>query len=89
MKRMMLAALAALVGSVASAGENLLPDSFVNALCQRRNTGVSYLKAEGGMPEGILVTTDKALDPIYKIETSAAVPCAVICVKMRTGLIPS
>ena len=77
MKRMMLTALAALVGSVASAGENLLPDSFVNALCQRRNTGVSYLKAEGGMPEGILVTTDKALDPIYKIETSAAVPCAV------------
>ena len=35
---------------------------LVNALCQRRNTGVSYLKAEGGMPEGILVTTDKALD---------------------------
>ena len=67
MKRMMLTALAALVGSVASAGENLLPDSFVNALCQRRKTGVSYLKAEGGMPEGILVTTDKALDQIYKI----------------------
>ena len=70
-------AIAALIGSAALADGNLLPDSFVAELCQRQKTGVSYLKAEGGMPEGISVTTDKALDPVYKIETSAAVPCAV------------
>ena len=62
MKKMMLAVCAALVGTVVAAGENLLPDSFVNDLCQRPKSGVSYLKAENGMPEGILVTTDKALD---------------------------
>lgn len=62
MKKMMLAVLAALVGTVVAAGENLLPDSFVNDLCQRPKSGVSYLKVENGMPEGILVTTDKALD---------------------------
>ena len=77
MRKATTAAIAALIGSAALAAGNLLPDSFVADLCQRQKTGVSYLKAEGGMPEGISVTTDKALDPVYKIETSAAVPCAV------------
>ena len=70
-------AFAALIGSAALAAGNLLPDSFVKELCQRPKTGVTYLKAEGGMPEGILVTTDKAVEPFHRIETSAAVPCEV------------
>ena len=68
---------AALSGAAALAGENLLPETFVNDLCQRRGTGVTYLKAEGELPEGVLITTDRAHDPIYKNETSAAVPFAV------------
>ena len=77
MKRVIAAALAVCLGGVAGAGENLLPASFVSALCQRKDTGVTYLEAEDGMPDGVLVTTDKALDPVYSIETSAAVPGAV------------
>lgn len=77
MRKLLLAAFAAGIGMVASAGANLLPDSFINDLCQRRNTGVTYLKAENGMPEGILVTTDRAHDPIYRVETSASVPGGV------------
>ena len=61
----------------ANAGGNLLPDSFVADLCRRPDSGVSYLKAEDGMPDGVRVTTDRALDPIYRKETSAAVPGAV------------
>ena len=77
MKKLTVAVLSAFTGFAVLAAENLLPDSFIKELCQRQKTGVTYLKAEGGMPEGISVTTDKALDPVYKIETSAAVPCAV------------
>ena len=77
MKKLTAAVLSAITGFAVLAAENLLPDSFVKDLCQRQKTGVTYLKAEGGMPEGILVTTDRAVDPFYKIETSAAVPCEV------------
>ena len=66
-----------LLGRSVLADGGLLPGSFVSDLCQKPRTGVTYLKPEGAMPEGVLVTTDKALDPIYRIETSAAVPCAV------------
>ena len=77
MKKIMVAVLFAFTGFAVLAAENLLPDSFIKELCQRQKTGVSYLKAEGDMPEGILVTTDKAVEPFYKIETAAAVPCEV------------
>lgn len=77
MKKLTVAVLSAFTGFAVLAAENLLPDSFIKELCQRQKTGVSYLKAEGDMPEGILVTTDKAVEPFYKIETSAAVPCEV------------
>ena len=77
MKKLTVAVLSAFTGFAVLAAENLLPGSFINDLCQRQKTGVSYLKAEGDMPEGILVTTDKAVEPFYRIETSAAVPCAV------------
>ena len=77
MKKASLCALAAAVCLAANAAGNLLPASFVSDLCQKQGTGVTYLAADGDMPEGILVTTDKALDPVYSIETSAAVPGAV------------
>ena len=77
MKKSSLCALAAAVCLAANAAGNLLPASFVSDLCQKQGTGVTYLAADGDMPEGILVTTDKALDPVYSIETSAAVPGAV------------
>ena len=77
MKTILFGALAALVGTCALADGNLLPSGFVANLCTKQDTGVTYLAADGEMPEGILVTTDKALDPIYTIETSAAVPGAV------------
>ena len=67
----------ALAGLSVIAGENLLPAGFVQELCRKPNTGVGYLKAEGAMPEGITVTTDRAHDPIYRVETSGVVPCAV------------
>ena len=67
----------AALSAAAMAEENLLPETFVNDLCQRQKTGVTYLKTEGEMPEGVLVTTDRAHDPIYRNETSAAIPCAV------------
>ncbi|MBR2941736.1 MAG: hypothetical protein IKC14_10565, partial [Kiritimatiellae bacterium] len=72
----MLVVLTALLGT-AAAGENLLPKGFVAELGRRRGAGVTYLKAEGAMPEGILVTADKAVDPIFKISTHAEVPSAV------------
>ena len=77
MKKASLCALVAVVCLAANAAGNLLPASFVSDLCQKQGTGVTYLAADGDMPEGILVTTDKALDPVYSIETSAAVPGAV------------
>lgn len=67
----------ALAGLSVVAGENLLPAEFIQELCRRPNTGVGYLKAEGAMPEGITVTTDRAHDPVYRVETSGVVPCAV------------
>ena len=61
----------------ALAGGGLLPEGFARELGSRSGSGVAYLAAEGAMPEGVLVTTDRALDPIFRKETSAAVPCAV------------
>ena len=63
-KKASLCALAAAVCLAANAAGNLLPASFVSDLCQKQGTGVTYLAADGDMPEGILVTTDKALDPV-------------------------
>lgn len=76
MRGFMLVVLTALLGT-AAAGENLLPKGFVAELGRRRGAGVTYLKAEGAMPEGILVTAGKAVDPIFKISTHAEVPSAV------------
>ena len=61
MKKLTVAVLSAFAGFAVLAAENLLPGSFVKDLCQRQKTGASCLKAEGSMPEGMIVTTDKAI----------------------------
>ena len=74
--RIVVSAVAVVTWSAVCLAGNLLPDTYLSEICKKTGTGITYLAAGDGMPDGICVTTDKALDPVYSIETSAPVPGA-------------
>ena len=65
------------LASVVAAGENLFPADGIAQFARQGRWQFVALPAEGGAPEGLRAASEKKLEPIWTVETSAAVAFGV------------
>ena len=72
-----LVSIVAIALSSAALAANLFPSDGISSLARGDRWQFVRLPAEGGAPEGLRAASDRTLNPIWSVESSAAVPFGV------------